>query len=169
MVRSDRVIPQFNTGIYYYEVCIKNLGKDGALGIGLASPNTDVLAMPGWFAYTYGYHGDDGRKFGAPNHRYGMPYGPTWNKDDIVGCGWEPSSQKVFYTLNGKYLGVAFENVVGSFYVAVGLHTHGARIKVNFGQEPFFFDTHTFVIPNSPVVSHNSNNNNNSSSASIPM
>eukprot|EP00026_Physarum_polycephalum_P002017 Phypoly_transcript_02021.p1 GENE.Phypoly_transcript_02021~~Phypoly_transcript_02021.p1 ORF type:complete len:983 (+),score=101.44 Phypoly_transcript_02021:356-2950(+) len=139
VVRSDRMIPNSNI-VYYFEASLKSLGKDGAIGIGLVNAGHEVFAMPGWHVHTYGYHGDDGRKFGAPNHQFGNIYGPVWQKDDVVGCGWDQVQHKIFFTLNGKFLGNAFENVTGNYFVAIGLHTHGARVKMNFGQEPFMFD-----------------------------
>src|SRR5690554_4948577 len=36
--------------------------------------------------------------------------------------------------------GIAFRNVCGAFYPAVGVNSRGASILVNFGQMPFLFD-----------------------------
>ena len=32
-------------------------------------------------------------------------YGPVWQKDDVVGCGWDQMQHKIFFTLNGRCLG----------------------------------------------------------------
>lgn len=81
-------------------------------------------------------------------------YGPVWAKDDVVGCGWDQMTKRVFYTINGRMIGKynvllsidtnptpgnAFENVEGNFFAAVGLHTSGARVKVRYPPFPFYY------------------------------
>ena len=88
---------------------------------------------------SYGYHGDDGLKF-DPQQPEGAPYGPTFGNGDVVGCGWNRSKKFVFYTLNGKSLGVAHENVGGRLLPVIGLGGHEASVTLNFGQSPFLFD-----------------------------
>jgi hypothetical protein len=45
----------------------------------------------------------------------------------------------VFFTLNGRYLGVAFEGVQGRFYPTVGIDALNP-LTINFGDHPFAFD-----------------------------
>lgn len=61
-------------------------------------------------------------------------YGPAFNAGDRVGCGWL-SDGSVFFTLNGKHLGLAYTNVWGNFFPAVGMETIGACLEITFGRE----------------------------------
>ena len=57
-----------------------------------------------------------------------------------MGCGWVKNTNTIFFTKNGAFQGIAFKNVYGSYYPAVGLSAQGASIAVNFGQMPFRYD-----------------------------
>ena len=58
--------------------------------------------MPGWFPNSWGYHGDDGKKFGE--NPYGETYSETYGIGDTVGCGVDKGGN-IFYTMNGIHLG----------------------------------------------------------------
>jgi hypothetical protein len=45
----------------------------------------------------------------------------------------------IFYTKNGKFLGVAFDNVYGSLYPIIGVDSD-CPVRVNFGREPFLYE-----------------------------
>jgi hypothetical protein len=68
--------------------------------------------MLGTFLGSYGYRAD-GKIY---RFRGGEPvaskYGATFAAGDVIGCGLLPAQQEVFYTKNGKYLGVAFKGVM---------------------------------------------------------
>ena len=111
--------------------------------------------MPGWENSSWGYHGDDAQIF----HSYGhgvRSYGERFGTDDIVGCGVNLVNGTVFFTKNGAHLGKhdrvrhdylkdsnggypgqAFEGVSGRLFPCVGMKSYQARVRVNFGQEPF--------------------------------
>jgi hypothetical protein len=103
--------------------------------------------LPGWDSESYGYHSDDGGMFhgkGIPPHLGRPSYGPG----DIVGCGLEYKSRRIFFTKNGKFLGYEFdkvdEDVVESgLYPTVGVDSE-CPIFVNFGERPFCFDLKGF-------------------------
>lgn len=82
----------------------------------------------------------------------------------VVGCGLNFSTREVFFTLNGKHLGVAFTDVDGLYYPTVGLHSpskcllcyccelvESTRVRTdelvvfNFGASPFAFDLQYFA------------------------
>ena len=95
--------------------------------------------MPGWEEHSWGYHGDDGHLFSGPGTS--KPYGPKFGTGDIIGCGFDFRTMSSFYTKNGVYLGIAFENVTGrSIFPFVGFKTPGERLRANFGQHDFKFD-----------------------------
>ena len=95
--------------------------------------------MPGWEAHSYGYHGDDGKKFGV------NPTPGTWPlfaADDIIGCGFDFTRRTIFYTRNGEMLGVAFTDVEDDvLYPIIGFHGTSAnqKVSINFGVTPFAY------------------------------
>ncbi|KAL7496178.1 hypothetical protein ACHAWT_004446 [Skeletonema menzelii] len=103
--------------------------------------------MPGWCEHSFGYHGDDGGIF----HGHGdmlRRYGPSFGPGDIVGCGLDYSTLKIFFVKNGEFLGWAFEKiekemVERGLYPTVGVDTE-CPIHVNFGEVPFKFDLKGF-------------------------
>ncbi|KDQ54931.1 hypothetical protein JAAARDRAFT_354484 [Jaapia argillacea MUCL 33604] len=160
--RTNHPIPPA-CGIYYYEVEIVNKGQKGHISIGcvplliltfgyvllrnltfgacrLGAGDVRLSRLPGWERHSWGYHGDDGYSFAA--EKTGTPYGPRFENGDIIGCGIDFSQYKVFYTKNGAFLGLVFDNVgkEHDLYPSVGLRHAGESVRVNFGHEPFKFD-----------------------------
>jgi hypothetical protein len=75
--------------------------------------------MPGWDSNSWGYHGDDGKKFhGLP---YGTAYAATWGTGDTVECHFDQAARTISYIKNGIDLGVAFRDVSGRLYPVVGI------------------------------------------------
>eukprot|EP00899_Mesostigma_viride_P013967 jgi/Mesvir1/22571/Mv18575-RA.1 len=125
--------------VYYFEITVRNVGERGCIAIGYTEAGFKLTRQPGWEPNSYGYHGDDGKKFHANGQ--GEPYGPTFGLNDVVGACLHLGTQEIFYTKNGKSLGVAFRDVRGSnLFPTVGLHSRGEQVDVNFGAEPFVFD-----------------------------
>lgn len=79
--------PLTNSG-NYFEVTVMNPGEKTTIGIGLADPDAfpATKQMPGWVDHSYGYHGDDGRKFGRGKTE---SIWPTWVDGDVIGCGFD--------------------------------------------------------------------------------
>ncbi|KAK7468487.1 hypothetical protein VKT23_002993 [Stygiomarasmius scandens] len=132
-------------GIYYYEVKVQSKGQKAYISIGFAGPNVRTSRLPGWEPDSWGYHGDDGCSFAT--EKKGTAYGPTFGLDDVIGCGIDFTTHRAFYTKNGVFLGLVFENVGKGIdlYPSVGLQHTGESIKVNFGHEPFKFDIEDYV------------------------
>jgi len=123
--------------IGYFEMTVLSAGARGCMAIGLGNANFNVMRHPGYEPGSYGYHGDDGRKF-QDNGR-GEPYGPKFTTGDTVGCGLHFGTREIFFTKNGKHLGVGFTNPSHSYYPSVGVHSEGESLCLNFGQQPFKF------------------------------
>lgn len=57
-----------------------------------------------WEPGSYGYHGDDGRRFGGNGK--GEDYGPCFTKGDTVGAAYCLANQEIFFTKNGNRVGI---------------------------------------------------------------
>lgn len=135
--------------VAYYEITIKSstetkLSDIACVAIGLSTESFDLVKMmPGWNVHSYGYHSDDGAIFHGRGTQYAT-YGPKFGINDVVGCGLRYDTNEIFFTLNGMYLGVAFENVSGRLYPTVGIDAK-VNISFNFGMLPFAFPLHTLT------------------------
>ncbi|CAL2027478.1 unnamed protein product [Caenorhabditis brenneri] len=139
IVRADAPIP-LSVGVYYFEVKVIQ-GHRGCMGIGLSKHGGELNRMPGWDAQCYGYHGDDGNFFSACGN--GKPYGPKFETGDVIGCGMDTLLNLIFFTKNGKHLGIAYKgqpNQMDKLYPTVGMKNPGERLSVNFGQHKFMFN-----------------------------
>ncbi|KAF8535732.1 hypothetical protein BDD12DRAFT_936905 [Trichophaea hybrida] len=73
--------------------------------VGLGMSNKSPLHfdhLPGWAPETWGYHGDDGKRY--TNKPYGVPYSERFKTGDTVGCGVDCDG-RMFFTKNGNHLG----------------------------------------------------------------
>ena len=102
-----------------------------------------TLELPGKELGSYGYQGDDGRKF--EDNQQGEAYGPKFGADDVVGCGLHFGTREIFFTKNGQHLGVAFRSISHAYYPTVGLHSEGEAATLNFGSQPFMFPIATLI------------------------
>lgn len=153
--------------ISYYEVSVKGCGSVGLVSISdAAARNAYGFGSGehvGWKGVSYGYHGNDGDfVFNDGTKPYGgewSAFGPSWGrattwsrnqrKDDFstltVGCGLDADKYQVFFTLNGKMIGVAPRTVLPSDYAAaVSLHAFGDEAVINTGAALFLFDIEAF-------------------------
>ena len=64
---------------------------------------------------------------GNKGQLFSAPYGAAATIGDVVGCLWNQADACVSFTLNGKSMGVAFEDVRGVLFPAVTLHGELAR------------------------------------------
>mmetsp|Transcript_45085 Transcript_45085/g.134586 ORF Transcript_45085/g.134586 Transcript_45085/m.134586 type:complete len:177 (+) Transcript_45085:167-697(+) len=85
--------------IYYFELNVLEKGEGGRVGIGFTPANFKLTKQPGWEPGSYGYHGDDGKKFGGNGK--GEDYGPRYSTGDTVGAAYCLASQEIFFTKNG--------------------------------------------------------------------
>jgi hypothetical protein len=90
---------------------------------------------------SFGYfnNGTVGYNFTSDGER-----GP-FKEGDVVGCGLANDSfnqRKVFYTLNGKFVGYITKRVAGGMdcFPTIGLVGKDIRIRYNFGTAEFVWD-----------------------------
>lgn len=97
-------------GHSYFEVTVHLPSDDsGIIGVGFSSNTYFSIEgdqMIGWIPGSYGYHSDDGTIHGVGELEVNWP---TFKAGDIVGCGINYDTSKIFYTLNGRMLGEAFD------------------------------------------------------------
>lgn len=125
----------------YFEVTILQAGMRD-IGVGFADNDTFPVRdrMPGWDPHSYGYHGDDGRKYGE---RSTPGVYPGFEVGDVIGCGYDRVQRSVFFTRNGMMLGTAFTEInEEKLWPVVGFsnrHDEPVKVGINFGLEPFAF------------------------------
>ena len=157
-LQRERTNPDAVPPLYYFELFVKMSGgglqATGSLGVGLAKPTAEdgagvTVSAEADSAATIGggsstssflhYH-NSGRildTFPRPvpvRAVSGRPYGPPFASGDTVGCGWLANGE-VFFTLNGRHLGVAYSDVWGRLCPAVDFDFPGAQLMLSFGGE----------------------------------
>jgi hypothetical protein len=121
--RANHPLP-FHLDTFYFEVAVMNSGHgryvqsspirklilsklilpfSSILGVGVCEESAPLTGMPGWRKGSWGYHSDDGNLFAESGS--GIPYGPTYQTGDIVGCGGTMIRKTIFFTKNGLHLG----------------------------------------------------------------
>eukprot|EP00242_Pyramimonas_sp_CCMP2087_P016646 CAMPEP_0198207392 /NCGR_PEP_ID=MMETSP1445-20131203/10846_1 /TAXON_ID=36898 /ORGANISM="Pyramimonas sp., Strain CCMP2087" /LENGTH=406 /DNA_ID=CAMNT_0043880401 /DNA_START=223 /DNA_END=1439 /DNA_ORIENTATION=+ len=136
-IQANRPAPSQQL-VFYYEVEVKDGGERGKIGVGFSDKTFKHSRQPGWELNSYGYHGDDGNKYSATWK--GEKYSTGFTTGDVVGAGLHLGKREIFYTHNGKFIGIAFHDIKLPLYATVGLHSKNEHITVNFGQKPFVFD-----------------------------
>ncbi|GBC05384.1 hypothetical protein RclHR1_00620024 [Rhizophagus clarus] len=143
-IRTNHSIPR-EVGLYYFEVNIIDAGESGYIGIGFGVHSAFLWKLPGWEPNTFGYHGDDGKKFRSSSSM-GNNYGPPFTTGDTIGCGINFFNKTAFYTKNGICLGEAFNEInLSDYYPMIGLRSRNECIEVNFGETPFVFEIEEYA------------------------
>ena len=134
--------------LFYVEFAVAQLGPAvDSLAVGVTTgPELPMDAWPFAAADAWDY-----TCLGAVCHANELqPYGlRPWRAQDVIGCGvgWvSESEQGVFFTHNGKYLGMActFRHQPTVRY-AIGLRGQWAlKLLLNVGQAPFRFNPNTW-------------------------
>jgi hypothetical protein len=154
--------------VAYFEITIVDNSKnvtfqeseedEPSVGIGLSLPQPCLYPvrcncggrcgyMPGWDSLSYGYHSDTGSIY-HNSKRSLRRVGPTFGRGDTVGCGVDYSRGNIFFTLNGKLLGTAWEGLdlkAKTLFPTLGVSADAtSHIDCNFGQRSFLFDFSAF-------------------------
>jgi len=162
--RSKCMLKPFNLGtsyptVMYYELSVIKVGNiinsSAGNAVGFILHRFSILNhMAGWDKGTFGYHSDDGCIFHNNKGSYfscvGRPYGPPYQRQgDVIGCGYNCTTQEIFFTHNGKYLSVAFKikGTVTSEDIQplITLHEPSCLLSINLGNQPFQFPLHSYI------------------------
>uniref|UniRef100_A0A7S2RUY4 B30.2/SPRY domain-containing protein n=1 Tax=Mucochytrium quahogii TaxID=96639 RepID=A0A7S2RUY4_9STRA len=142
-----------DTNVFYYEVKISRLVVGGTMALGLTAKreSSSPLGYPGWQPGSHGLH-SVGELFSGSIHFYQKrqrSFSPPFSPRDTIGCGWCPHKRSIFFTLNGKLLGVAFhlsndeDDEGDGLYPVIGFRSAGVAVVANFGASPFLWQGHT--------------------------
>ena len=114
--------------------------KVECISIGLANASFSLTSkQPGWDKHSWGYHGDDGAIFhGSGQGSRGV--GTTFGAGDVVGCGLDYRTGRVFFTRNGEFIAsmTAPSQITGEWFGVVGLDSP-AVVRVST-RGPWAFD-----------------------------
>eukprot|EP00435_Cladocopium_sp_Y103_P032441 s2797_g8.t1 len=164
----------------YYEVTIGSSQEHEmvlpCISVGLCSPRFSRHAVArqqaGWDGESWAWHSDDGLLFHASNRGFAFDgaanatTSPSFGAADVVGCGVLQAVEgsgadavlhaprKIFYTLNGVFMGFAFDLdipsnvplwpcVARAISPQVGVDTK-QWLSFNFGSEPFKYELDQF-------------------------
>ncbi|PKC15302.1 SPRY-domain-containing protein [Rhizophagus irregularis] len=130
--------PPIEYWFYYYEITIlSNPNNDQTIiAIGLATKNYSINRLPGCDTHSVGFHSDEGRTFHNEGYT-GSKYAEKWGKvNDVIGCGYCPNTGQIFFTMNGKNLGIAYTSLFYNWYPTIGSNGF-CSLNVNFGQKKF--------------------------------
>ncbi|KAF9535767.1 hypothetical protein CPB83DRAFT_842299 [Crepidotus variabilis] len=139
-------------GIFYYEVDILGKEQKSKISIGFSGKTARFAKLPGQEPHSWAYYGDDGTAL-SPD-RTGIPFRQPFGTSDIIGCGIDFTTYKVFFTRNGVLIGQVFDNVGKDMpiFPSIGFQQSGDSVRTNFGQEPFKFDIEYHVQQQKVVV-----------------
>jgi len=79
----------------------------------------------------------------------GEEYSETFSQGDTIGCGYDADNKAVFFTKNGKFLGVAMKHVSYNFercFPGIGTWELNDEVWFNFGKQPFLFPIYSYAI-----------------------
>jgi len=172
-IRSEKKLFEYAKGWSYFEATVWGEGSVGIVSIS-TDLHRELYGDGsnhhlGWYGVSYGYHSDDGDIYASSescNNYRTIQYGSTWGSENVaddtiidgmqavesddassvVGCGYNCSTNDLFFTLDGKFLGlVPCKTHAGVTYAASAtLHNVGDRVQMNSGHLPFLFDIDQF-------------------------
>ena len=164
-LQADSFYPRLSTTLPYYEVTILSLKRkrrllynfviisrfviyeliltfvniaEDTLSIGFSDQKFDPSHLVGSMKNSFGYFNDGtaGYNFASDGER------GAFKQNDVVGCGLAIDSynqRKVFYTLNGKFVGYITKRVSNGMdcFPTLGFFGDNIRIRYNFGASEF--------------------------------
>jgi len=137
------------SAVFYYEArisrspkCAHSITCGMSFGLACSFGARDIQSadhMLGWQRGEWGYHADDGKVFS--NQSRGANYGPMYNNGDVIGCGIT-NNRRVFYTINGHYLGLApWQPIEEGLTVFASFSCYGSGMDVELSYSgPFMYE-----------------------------
>jgi len=119
----------------YFEVTIESFTSHQSIcGVGW-SPQGRTERFPGWDNNTMGFHGDSGEVFFDTNAE---DFAEPFAQGDVIGCGFDPNTNRAFFTRNGTLIGFYKEDMPRmKLFACIALQAGGEQVRINFGAHPF--------------------------------
>ncbi|KAL2312119.1 SPRY domain-containing protein [Schizosaccharomyces pombe] len=121
--------------VYYFEVKLLDVPIDTLVSIGLATKPYPPFRLPGWNFWSTAYVSDGTRRSNSPFT--GKPYSSFYQQGDVIGVGYKPKCNRIFFTRNGRRcaeLPCTYRNL----YPTVGA-IGPCTLHVNLGQAGYVF------------------------------
>ncbi|KNC97163.1 uncharacterized protein SPPG_07553 [Spizellomyces punctatus DAOM BR117] len=128
----------------YFEVEVLDAGERGCVSIGLSHSESSANKHAGSDSRSWSWLGAEARRL-HDSRRDPYAAGVKIKSKDVMGCGYHFEKGVIFFTLNGRSLGVAFQDAKGDLFPTVGLHSPGECVRLNFGGRPFDFDICAYI------------------------
>lgn len=149
---------------YYFEMRIEKAPSDPRISIGLCKDGTESWGR----GVLYRYQANKKKEHvSSPGNIKTDPYGETFKEGNTIGCGWNQLEKMIYFTKDGRNLGIAFKSAFPNNESVVPVIGIGKNVKVtvNFGQYPFIY-----AINNQPLtLESRSNANSNDALAMVMM
>lgn len=132
VVKLTSIPEEGSIHVIYFQINILKLSKSSVMAIGLATRPYPDDKFPGHHRTSVAYSSKNGYKY-LSNPSDGYPYATTYGEGDVVGCGYVAERGLVFFTKNGRGLGVAaFDWAVGQrTWPCIGVEGSG-KVKLEF-------------------------------------
>ncbi|KAJ1557642.1 hypothetical protein HK405_015513, partial [Cladochytrium tenue] len=115
-----------STGLCYFEATVSACDPAAVVAVGLATAGFADQCLPGFAPVSVALLSDGSRCTFDRAAFSCFSFAPNgFAHNDVVGCGYLPSVGNVFFTLNGEFLGVAFE--IGATDVALAGADHPSQ------------------------------------------
>ena len=132
--------------IFYFETKINNIENDGIISIGLTKKNFPFKKFPGSCRKSgdnFGYCSNGEIK----NNKNKSFHYKLFEKNDIIGFGYNFIEKIIFLTFNKQLLEFKFCDVPMNYYFpTLGMSSDSFEVTFNFGNTPFDFDIANYVI-----------------------
>jgi len=151
---SDRDLPY--GPFLYFEIEIKKWDHHSEICIGVTPRNFPLQgSMPGFEIGSFGWFGLKGMLFVGREDK-GCAFHPNetyhFQQGDTIGCGYEQATEQLYWTKNGKLVGVAqggkskiAPKSSTHLFATVGFEGSSSTVLIpNFGERPFKYDQSTF-------------------------
>ncbi|ODV91682.1 hypothetical protein CANCADRAFT_11440, partial [Tortispora caseinolytica NRRL Y-17796] len=135
-VQTNLPIPRQNE-IYYWEAKLYEKPSTSVVSIGLATKPYPPFRLPGYHRYSVAYDSLGNKRLNQP-FKPTRKYGPPLVEGDVVGVGYSPRSNTVFFTKNGQKLDEAAHNMRQNLFPTIGANGP-CVVHVNFGHAGFVY------------------------------
>ncbi|KAI8907968.1 hypothetical protein EDD86DRAFT_208631 [Gorgonomyces haynaldii] len=117
----------------YFEVeILDHLDPFGTfLSVGVCLRPYSPFHHIGWNYNSIALHSDDGRIYHNA-HQLGQQFSEPFGAGTILGCGYDPTTKELYFTINGELVGRPMQGDYSHFYPAIGCNGQwNVRYKLN--------------------------------------